>query len=227
MRSKNSTGGMHAARLFIRCRRIGGRLLPWILAMSILFCLIRIRSKIAPATENACRYACRQYASEIIAKSVSDTLTAVSHSDLTIAVPIYDASGAVSAIHINSTALNTMQTMLLENLNTSFEMGKDAAIMVPVGTLSGLYSLAGRGPEISLRFSPASAVEVKLHSDFAESGINQTVHRITAEITVCIACTVPLYRAEETMQCDYLLAETVIIGDVPDISRNSSFLPAA
>ncbi len=227
MRSKRVTGGRGAARFLFLPGAFWHRALPWLLGILLLISLCRIEQKIAPAAEKACAYECRRLASDLVAESVAETLRIVSESELSVTTPVYDEDGTVTAIHTSSGALNAVQTMLLEQVNASLADRQSEAFSIRCGTLTGLYSLAGRGPEIPLHFHPTGAAQVMLHSSFAEGGINQTVHRITAEIVLTVGCSIPLYHAEETIHYTYLLAETVIVGDIPAVTWSGTVLPAA
>ncbi len=180
-----------------------------------------------PSAEQACLYECRRMTSQIVAESVDAALETVSVMDLSLTNASYDENGSITGIHAGTDAINTVQTVLLEQLNMALSRQKSAEFTIHLGTLTGMYTLTGRGAEIPLRYLPAGTAEVNLQSDFSSAGINQTIHTLTAEITVHAGCSVPLYRADAEQTFTYLLAETVIVGDVPDVSWSGRAYPAA
>lgn len=220
---------MNAARFFRRGKgRLSFRwLLPAVLSILVVLSWIRVDARIRPAAEKICTYECRSLASDVVAEGVARTMEAVAAADLTLTSAVYDENGALTSVHTNSDALNTVQTMLLENVNAALAEQEKAEFSVPWGSLTGMHTLAGRGPGIPMRFSPGGAARIALESSFASGGINQTVHRLTAVITVEAGCAIPLYSAEETVTFTYLLAETVIVGDVPAVTWSGKVLPAA
>ena len=51
---------------------------------------------------------------------------------------------------------------------------------------------------------------------FIESGINQTLYRISFDVDVNIAIVFPFRYIEVPIKIETVIAETVIVGDVPD-----------
>ncbi len=90
---------------------------------------------------------------------------------------------------------------------------------IPIGTLSGNYLLSGKGPGLKLRICPAEEVTVRLESEFTSAGMNQTTHRISAIITAEVSSSMPIYSFSTKVEFEFLIAETVIIGEVPALSR--------
>ena len=53
-------------------------------------------------------------------------------------------------------------------------------------------------------------------SAFSSAGINQTSHQIELEVTVRIYAAIPGFRSSIETTTNYLVAETVLVGEVPD-----------
>lgn len=56
----------------------------------------------------------------------------------------------------------------------------------------------------------------KVNSEFASKGINQTIHKINLHLTCKVSILTPIETISETIETTVLLAETVIIGEVPE-----------
>lgn len=212
-------------------RRIAVQKHLWLAAVLLLlvmlvYVLCQINEKIQPAAEKACLYECRSLTSQLTAESISETIAALSSMDLTLTSMTYDADGTITGIHADAQAVNTVQAVLLENVNAALEEARQSEFSVHIGTLTGSHLLTGRGAELPLRYIPLGSAEVALQSEFSSAGINQTIHTLTAEITIHAGCSVPLYAADSEQSYTYLLAETVIVGDVPALQWNSSQFPA-
>ena len=67
----------------------------------------------------------------------------------------------------------------------------EQGVSVALGTLSGVPLLAGLGPRLSFRFTPVGMVQSAFHSEFRSAGINQTLHRITLELTGTVRIVLP------------------------------------
>ena len=64
---------------------------------------------------------------------------------------------------------------------------------------------------LSIRNSDAN-----FHSNFTQAGINQTLHQVTMQVSVDVAVLVLGETASFTMVSEVVVAETVIVGDVPN-----------
>lgn len=221
MRHKPITGGRTAARFFHRNRGFLRKCTALFLCILLLPCWLGIDRRLRPAAQRACLYECRAMTAQAVAQSISDSLEMLEDMELSLSFVSYDGEGNITGIQANSDAVNTVQTLLLAQLNAALAAQRDAEYSVHLGTLTGLYTLTGRGVELPLRYVPMGNAQVQLQSDFSSAGINQTIHTLTAEITVHAGCAVPLYQADVTQQYTYLLAETVIIGDVPSVQWNT------
>ena len=69
---------------------------------------------------------------------------------------------------------------------------------------------------MTLRLIPAGTVKTRIINQFDEAGINQTRHRIQLQVTVDMLSVLPGYRISSEAQTTVVLAETIIVGLVPD-----------
>ena len=63
---------------------------------------------------------------------------------------------------------------------------------------------------------PIGDASVKLISSLKSAGINQTCHTIQVKDTANIAAAIPFHQTKTKISYTYLLAETVIVGTVPE-----------
>lgn len=127
----------------------------------------------------------------------------------------YDSSGRVTAVEAIPQNINKIQSGLTLMINKELEKSEEYA-EIPIGSLTGSYMLAGKGAKIRLRICPARKADVKLKSSFTSAGNNQTCHRISAEVTAEIKSSLPLYSFETETDFEFLLAESIIVGEVPE-----------
>lgn len=129
----------------------------------------------------------------------------------------YNKSGQVTAIEAIPENINKIQSELSLIINKRLESSEDYT-EIPIGSLTGSYMLAGKGFNIKLRICPARKATVSLKSEFTSAGNNQTCHRISAVITAEIKSSLPLYNFETETTSEFLLAENIIVGEVPETS---------
>ena len=71
-------------------------------------------------------------------------------------------------------------------------------------------------PSINIRIIPQGSVAVDFATEFESSGINQTRHRIYIIVVTDIKMIVPLVSENLRITTNIPIAETIIVGDVPE-----------
>ncbi len=125
-------------------------------------------------------------------------------------------NGQVTSIETDSLTLNLFQVKVSENLNSALLNLKMREEKIPVGSLSGLIFLNGKGVGIPFRLSPLGAVQTEIKSEFTQAGVNQTRHRIVLKVSANVSAIIPTYSVSNEVFAEYILAETVIVGVTPD-----------
>ena len=125
-------------------------------------------------------------------------------------------NGETTALTTDTVLINRLQGELLEKILQTLQQYREVKLELPLGSLSGAQFLAGRGPLVTLRLRPVGLVKTKIINQFDEAGINQTRHRIQLQVTVDMLSLLPGYRISSQAQSNIILAETIIVGLVPD-----------
>lgn len=69
--------------------------------------------------------------------------------------------------------------------------------------------------------SLSGTVETNFSAVLESGGINQTVHRLSVEITADINVVTPLYSCKESVSTSVLVGETLIVGKTPALYSSS------
>lgn len=125
-------------------------------------------------------------------------------------------NGETTALTTDAVLINRLQGELLEKILQTLQETKQMTLQLPLGSLSGNQFLAGRGPMVTLQLRPVGMVKTKIINQFDEAGINQTRHRIQLQVTVDMLSLLPGYRISSQAQSNVILAETIIVGLIPD-----------
>lgn len=134
---------------------------------------------------------------------------------------IYGEDGQVLSIETDTVALTGIKTSFAGELNRLLnEYGNTIRISVPLGTLIGNEYTIGRGPKISFRLQYSWSVTTDLESSFGEAGINNSLHTITMNVTNHLFIVIPWGNSVQDVSTEYILAETVIVGKVPEAYTN-------
>lgn len=126
-----------------------------------------------------------------------------------------DEAGAISAITTNTAHINSFSAEFLRELVECAGSGK-LEVRIPMGNLLGLNLLLGKGPEIPVEIIMLTSSFVSYDNDLIATGINQSRHVITLKAAVDVDILIPWRTISTTVNCDVLIAETIILGRVPD-----------
>jgi sporulation protein YunB len=126
-----------------------------------------------------------------------------------------DVNGNVTAITTDTARVNSLSSQLLTEVVGQLGQGK-IDIKVPVGTLSGLRLFQGRGPDVPVKIHLLTASHANFRNELMSAGINQTRHQIILDVTININVLIPWKSLDEQVVSEVLVAETVIVGKVPD-----------
>lgn len=127
-----------------------------------------------------------------------------------------DAEGHVSALRSNMAAFNRLQASVAEDVLARLAEVSVSELSVPVGTLTGSPLLAGRGPKLHVKMETLGSATARFDNRFTASGINQTKHQIVLQVDVSVTILLPGITTYTKVSNEIAVAETVIVGGVPD-----------
>jgi sporulation protein YunB len=90
-----------------------------------------------------------------------------------------------------------------------------------VGEVLGGVLFSGRGPGIPVKIHAVTDVRTQLKNNFEAAGINQTLHKISLEITAEIDILIPGETLRATVVTEVAVAETIVVGAVPNVYANN------
>lgn len=190
--------------------RIGMIILILSLLLMIFLTFADLRLK--PVVINAARSRARLFASDVISRSVD---AAVAESTGSFINVIYGEDG-ISAIETNVTGISRLRADSILNIRGEISDIDRMTLDIPLGNLAGGMLLTGRGFPVRIKLVPIGDVSGEIYSEFSETGINQTLHRIYLRVRVSMNMIVASDTVRLELADDVLVAETVIVGRVPD-----------
>ncbi|MBE6891127.1 MAG: sporulation protein YunB [Ruminococcaceae bacterium] len=154
--------------------------------------------------------------SQEIANEINETMSenGITYGDIISFV--LDKDGRINAMTTNIVTANKLKSFLALSILTRITNVDETELSIPVGNLTGISILSGRGPEMKVKVIPIGSVQTELSSQFVSAGINQTQHRIIMEVTSNVDIILPSETVSTTVSVNVVIAETVIVGSVPD-----------
>ena len=138
-----------------------------------------------------------------------------------------DNEGKITAVHSNMAEFNRLQAQILDIILARIDQVSARELSIPIGTLTGFALLAGRGPRISVRMESVGSSSARFENQFQSAGINQTNHQIVLKVDVSVAILLPGFTTATTVSTAVTVAETVIVGSVPETYTYFSTIPDA
>ena len=126
-----------------------------------------------------------------------------------------DLEGRITALKTNMSEVNRLKTDILNIINDEILALDTSDIGIPLGSLFLPELLSGKGPAIPVHILSIRNSDANFVSHFSQAGINQTLHKLTMEVSIDVAVLVLGQTSSFTMSSVVVVAETVIVGDVP------------
>lgn len=126
-----------------------------------------------------------------------------------------DSDGRVTALTANMTKINAFQSGISNSITNQLNKRGYQIVKIPVGNIIGGVMFSGRGPSIPVKILALTSVVTNFRNSFEEAGINQTQHRIMLDVTVELDIMVPNRTISVSVPTELVVAETIIVGEVP------------
>ena len=127
-----------------------------------------------------------------------------------------DLDGRITALKTNMSEVNRLKTEILNLINDEILAMDTSHMGIPLGSIFLPEILSGMGPSIPLQVLSIRNSDASFHSYFTQAGINQTLQQLTMEVSVDVTVLVLGETASFTVSSQVVVAETIIVGQVPD-----------
>ena len=158
------------------------------------FTSIKIIRLMIPVIERQCRVVSRSTAIKYSNESCKKIMEKIEYEDLCTIER--DKNGKIILIKMNSVNVSKLNNEIALDIQKKFDTGESGKFYIKMSTIG--------------------EVTTKIKSEFTNTGINQTLHRIYIDIHCNVSLITPFKDVDEQIDTQVLLAETVIAGEIPD-----------
>lgn len=134
----------------------------------------------------------------------------------------HDKDGKITALTTDMARINLFRNSLMERILLEMEHIDSEMIQIPVGSLVDSEMFWGKGPSIKVRTVTAGTVSAEFESEFSDAGVNQTLHKIWLTLSIPVKILLPGSRLESNVETRICVAETVIVGQVPNLYQKAN-----
>ena len=123
--------------------------------------------------------------------------------------------GRITALKTNMSEVNRLKTDVLNIINDEILALDSTSMGIPLGSIFLPELLSGKGPAIPVHILAIRNSDANFLSHFEQAGINQTMHKLTMVVSIDVSVLALGETAGFTMESEVVVAETVIVGEVP------------
>ena len=199
-------------------RRRFERLVRFALVLLLVFALLflmlrsRYRDVIRELAETQVKNTTSDLTNDAIAKQIADGVIQYDR----IVYFEKDLDGRITALKTNMSEVNRLKTDILNIINDEILALDTSDIGIPIGSFFLPEFLSGKGPAIPVHILSIRNSDASFYSDFSQAGINQVLHQLNMLVSVDVSVLVLGQTSSFTVNSEVVVAETVIVGDVPD-----------
>lgn len=132
-----------------------------------------------------------------------------------------DLDGRITALKTNMSEINRLKTSILNLINEEILAMDTSQLGIPIGSLILPELLSGKGAEIPVKIMSIRNSDAFFESNFSQAGINQTIHMLSMNVLVDVSVLVLGKTENFTVSSQVVVAETVIVGNVPNTYLDS------
>ena len=178
------------------------------------FTAITIIKAITPIIERQCRVVAKSTATRFANEACNSAMQNIRYEDLCTIEK--DEEGKIRLIEMNSININKLNSQIALDIQNKLNNNESSKFYIRLGSFTGSKILSGRGPNVEIRMSTIGAVKTNIKSEFEETGINQTLHKIYIDIECNVSLLSPFKDLDGSVNVQVLLSETIISGDIPE-----------
>lgn len=136
-----------------------------------------------------------------------------------------DGKDNILSIEANTTKVNLLARETTSRTIAQLNAFCNSGVQIPLLAFTGIEFLSGFGPKIKFKIIPVSSADCNFKSNFISSGINQTLHEIYITVTAYVSVIMPTYTLNVLASTDVLVANSLIVGNIPNIVLGSNLFP--
>ena len=185
--------------------------------VAFLISVLLLDAKLRPAVYELAAVEACSVSSETVNSAVEKLLsrTAPAYSEL-ISIN-YNSNGEITGISTDIVKMNLFKSRVANAVNSEFEKNPSAVIPVSLGTASGIVVFSGLGPHVDIDVGFSSSTRTDFENIFESAGINQTQHSVMLNVKTTVMLSLAGRRIPKTVETSFCVAQTVIVGSVPDV----------
>ncbi len=181
---------------------------------SIIFVIIDVRLR--PMMNKIAQNESKRQALILINSSVHEVINENTEDFKSIISLSTDKEGKPTALLTDAVTFDNLICKIFDSIHKKADNAVHAKYSVNIGSLTNSPLLYGTGPKINIKIQISQYINYEIISTFSSAGINQTKNSLYLRLTTTIFAVMPGGKRYDTVTNDYLFAETILLGNVPE-----------
>lgn len=199
-----------------RRRRRRRRIALLALLAALLAAGLGVRFRIVPMIRSIAEVQVVNAASGALTDAVNRQLAAGSVDSSRLILLEKNAAGAVTALRTDTVQIARLKAEVFAALDDLVDEVEIRNLGVPLGSLLLPAFFAGRGLRLPVKVVTLNMTDADFYSSLTDCGINQSLQKIWMTFSVNITFLTPAGMQNTNVTSDVILAETVLLGGVPE-----------
>ncbi len=187
-----------------------------LLSVSVTLFLL-IDARLRPMIRSTAAVQAQSYAAVAAGTDIPSILTGTDTAYSSLVSIKRDADGNIVSIETDAMQINLLKSKINSAVAKNLSGLSAKELGIPIGSLTGLALLNGRGPKISTVISITGSAQTSFFDSFDDAGINQTRHQLFLKTTATMLIVFPGETVTAAYTYTTLVAETIIVGEVPEM----------
>lgn len=199
-------------------RRRGSLLFKTVCAVIILLiAVLLLDAKLRPAIYDLAALEAYTLSSKAVNAAVERILSENAPAYSEIVNINYGTGNTITGITTDIVKMNLFKSQVTKAVDAAFNESGKTEVTVSLGTASGVTLFSGWGPYIDVDIGFSSSTCTDFENVFTAAGINQTQHSVMLNIETSVMLNMAGKRVLQTVETSFCVAQTVIVGSVPDV----------
>ncbi len=209
-----------------RKKRRRRRIILIVLLLVVTGLILLVELHLSPYIRELARNQAVNAASNAIIDAVGEMLRREDTDFSRVIVLEKDVQGHITALRTDMGQVERLKVEVLGILGGLIAEINTQQLGIPLGNLLLPDLLAGTGPVLPVKAVSLTMSNADFFSDFTEAGINQTLQTLKVKFTISLTILTTVGYETVDVDSDVMVAQTVIVGTVPETYVNLGHLTA-
>ena len=209
-----------------RKKRRRRRIILIVLLLVVTGLILLVELHLSPYIRELARNQAVNAASNAITDAVGEMLRREDTDFSRVIVLEKDVQGHITALRTDMGQVERLKVEVLGILGGLIAEINTQQLGIPLGNLLLPDLLAGTGPVLPVKAVSLTMSNADFFSDFTEAGINQTLQTLKVKFTISLTILTTVCYETVDVDSDVMVAQTVIVGTVPETYVNLGHLTA-